>query len=117
MINMFSLTFFPGTGLHERVIADKILADDNEYLNKQDDVIKNVLLNKIIYLAPRLAKQKIDKLTNDRRRLLTRIYINILYFAYINYAISKNKLPSPVLKLASKIKAICLNRRKLAVDK
>ncbi len=96
-INMFSLTFFPGTVLYQRAVTDKILTDDDEYLNKQDKTIKNVLLNKLIFLAPRLSKEKIKQLTENRHRFLTRVYINFLYFAYTN----KNRVPAAVLKPVS----------------
>jgi len=98
MVNMFSLTLFPGTDLHQQAVADKILISGDEHLNKEDGMIKSSVLNKIIYLTPRLTRQKIDQLTNNRCRFLTRFYINALYFAYTK----KNKLPPIVLKLASK---------------
>ncbi len=104
-INMFSLTFYPGTGLYKRAVADKILADNNEYLSKQFNVAKSNVFNKIIYLTPLLEKRKIERFINDRHRLLTRVYINALHFIYTN----KNRLPYPILKLASKIKrSICI---------
>ncbi len=105
LVNIFSLTFFPGTALYQRAAADKILTDyNNEYLsvgkkNEKEDRMYNEknVFNKIIYLTPRLTRQKIDQLTNQHRRFLTRLYINALYFAYIN----KNRVPPAVLKLVS----------------
>lgn len=99
LINMFSLVFYPGTSLYQRAITDKILIDDKEHLRKRYNSIENNLLNKIIYFAPRLTKQKIDQLTNNRHGFFTRFYIKVLYFAFTK----KNKLPSAVLKLASRV--------------
>ncbi len=98
-LNMYSLTFYPGTHLYERAITDKILTDSNEYLSKQYYLLKNNILNKIIFLTPRLTKQKIDQLTANRQRFSTRLYIEALYFIYTK----KNVLPPAISKVAAKI--------------
>ena len=98
-LSMFSLAFYAGTNLHQRAMNDKLLANESEYLSKQFHLLKNNIFNKIIYLTPRLSKQTIDKLTNNRHNLLIRFYINILYLAYTK----KRKLPPCLLKLISKI--------------
>jgi len=106
MINILSLTLYPGTRLYQRAVADKILINDKEYLKKHFGLIENNVLNKIIYLTPRLTKQKIGQLTNNRHRFFTRFYIKVLHFAFTK----KNKLPPVVLKLASKVlKKVLIN--------
>ncbi len=98
-LSIFSLAFYPGTSLYKRATADKILNDENEYLNKQFHLLKHNLLNKIIYLIPYLPKQKINQFINNRWRVLTRLYIGALYLTYVK----KNKLPPIVLKMSSKV--------------
>ncbi len=97
-LSIYSLVFYPGTALYNRAVADKLLDDNTEYLNKQFRLIKNNLFNKIIYLTPRLKKEKIGQLVSNHHQFLARFYINVLYFAITK----KNKLPPNLSILISK---------------
>lgn len=103
-LNVFSLTIYPGTGLHKMAINDNLDSDaiyaTNKRLQKHYKSLRHSTLNMIIYLTTRLTKQEIDKMINNRHRLSTRLYVAMLYFIHTK----KNRLPPAILRFAAKLK-------------
>lgn len=97
---LYSLAFYPGTELFKRAVKENILNNTKEYLSKEFHLFRGSYLNKLIYLIPRLKKEKIDKLVNERQNLFIKFYVGLLFLIYTK----KNKLPSWVLKILSKLK-------------
>jgi len=98
---LYSLAFYPGTELYKRIVKDKILIDNKEYLYKEFHLFRKKYLNKIIFLIPYLSKERVGYFVSKRQRILVKFYLNLLFFVYLN----KNKFPFLFLrKIISLIK-------------
>ncbi|MFA5124384.1 MAG: radical SAM protein [Patescibacteria group bacterium] len=93
-LSLFSLTFYPGTELYRRAIADGHLTDGQAYLKKQFHLLNKGYLNKVIYLIPRLKKIQIEFLIKNRRNPIVRLGVSILHLFFVK----KNKIPKPLVK-------------------
>ncbi|MFA6593813.1 MAG: radical SAM protein [Candidatus Buchananbacteria bacterium] len=101
-LSLFSLTFYPGTELYRRAIADGHLIDGQEYLKKQFHLLNKNYLNKVIYLIPRLQKNQIDYLAKNRNNPFIRAGVSILYLFFMK----KNKIPQPLIKIMFSVKKL-----------
>ncbi|MFA5029372.1 MAG: radical SAM protein [Patescibacteria group bacterium] len=99
-LSLFSLAFYPGTELYRRASQDKILANNEEYLDKQFHLFKKNYLNKIIYLVPHLPPEKVKVLLAKRNKLFYKFQVELLYL----FLTKKNKMPSMLIKAAKILK-------------
>lgn len=105
---LYSLAFYPGTELCKRVIKQNILSNNKEYLSKEFHLFKGTYLNKLIYLTPFLTSERVENFIDKPHNLFVKFYIELLFFVYTK----KNKLPSWILKVLSKIKREIKKSRK-----
>ncbi len=102
-LDLFSLSFYPGTELHRRATQEGKITDQDEYLFKEFHLVRNNYLNKLIFLVPHLNPTIIEKFIKEyRQNMLFKLYISILSFIFKN----KNRLPPQLLKIGIKMKKI-----------
>lgn len=99
-LSLYSLAFYPGTELHKRAVKDKILVNNQEYLEKEFHLFKNNYWNRLIYLIPYLKSEEVKRLVYNSGNFSHKIYVAMLFFLYRK----KNKLPYWLLNFFSEIK-------------
>lgn len=80
---LYSLTFYPGTVLYNRAVSEGVLSKNpDEYITKQFHKIKNDYFNKLMRLIPVLNSEKINSFIENRKKILTRLKLNLYYFIF-----------------------------------
>ena len=100
-LQLFSLTFFPGTPLHERAIKDGIISkeDKNIYIKNDGVFNKWVYLNQLIFLIPSLSEKQARFLLKHRNIFFKVMLITICRLWECRLVLA----PLPGYKLAKKI--------------
>lgn len=78
-LQLFSLTFFPGTPLFERAVKDGVIdrEDKNIYIKNDSDFNINLYLNQLIFLIPFLSKKELRFLL-DHRNVFFRSMLTVI---------------------------------------
>jgi hypothetical protein len=78
-LQLFSLTFYRGTKLHEMARTANLL-DETDFYIKNYFAYKKTYLNMLIRIAPLLPATLINHFIQKRNRLLERILLTVLYY-------------------------------------
>jgi len=97
---LFSLAFYPGTALYNKVTEDKIPINEKEYLFKEFHLFRKTYLNKLIFLVPFLPEERVNRFIEERDRFLMKFWLGSIFFLYLN----KNKFPGFISTIFSKVK-------------
>ena len=79
-LQIFSLTFFPGTALHEKAIQDGMISKEDKsiYFKNDSKFNSQIYLNQLIFLVPLLSERRMQFLL-DHRNLFLRVALRIIF--------------------------------------
>ena len=98
-LNLFSLTFLPGTPLYERAIKEGVISNGKTYIKNSSIFNKWVYLNQLIFLIPSLSEKQLEFLLKHRNIFFKVILVAICRLWEFRLVLA----PLPGYKLIKKI--------------